>query len=41
MKDADKLQMAYLTILQDQTEASAWISQVVDSVMKVIMKVCS
>ncbi|XP_033990287.1 uncharacterized protein abca12 isoform X2 [Trematomus bernacchii] len=41
MKDADKLQMAYLTILQDQTEASAWISQVVDSVMKVIMKILS
>ncbi|KAK5890557.1 hypothetical protein CesoFtcFv8_014071 [Champsocephalus esox] len=41
MKDADKLQMAYLAILQDQTEASAWIAQVVDSVMKVIMKILS
>ncbi|KAF3843013.1 hypothetical protein F7725_001862 [Dissostichus mawsoni] len=41
LKDADKLQMAYLTILQDQAEASAWIAQVVDSVMKVIMKILS
>ncbi|KAK5861274.1 hypothetical protein PBY51_022684 [Eleginops maclovinus] len=41
LKDADKLQMTYLTLLKDQTVAGAWLGQVVDSVMEVIMKILS
>lgn len=40
LEDAGKLQMTYLTLLTNQSEASVWISRVLDGGMEVIMKVC-
>lgn len=39
LKDADGLKMTFLTLLTNQSEASAWIGRVLDSTMEVIMKV--
>ncbi|XP_032384919.1 ATP-binding cassette sub-family A member 12 isoform X2 [Etheostoma spectabile] len=41
LKDADQLQMTYLTLLTNQSGASVWTSHVLDSVMEVITKVLS
>ncbi|XP_035533108.1 ATP-binding cassette sub-family A member 12 [Morone saxatilis] len=38
LKDADQLQLTYLTLLTNQTDASVWMGHVLDSVMEVIMK---
>lgn len=40
LNDADQLQVTFLTLLTNQTEAKIWIGHVMDSVMEVIMKVC-
>lgn len=40
LKDADRLQRTYLTLLTNQSEASAWTGRVMESVMEIIMKVC-
>ncbi|TDH06958.1 hypothetical protein EPR50_G00119380 [Perca flavescens] len=41
LKDADQLQMTYLTLLTNQSGASVWISHVLDSGMEVITKILS
>ncbi|XP_042350102.1 glucosylceramide transporter ABCA12 [Plectropomus leopardus] len=41
LKDADQLQMNYLTLLTNQSEASVWTGRVMDSAMEVIMKILS
>ncbi|XP_035859765.1 uncharacterized protein abca12 isoform X1 [Sander lucioperca] len=41
LKDADQLQMTYLTLLTNQSGASVWISHVLDSGMDVITKILS
>uniref|UniRef100_A0A671U5T1 ATP binding cassette subfamily A member 12 n=1 Tax=Sparus aurata TaxID=8175 RepID=A0A671U5T1_SPAAU len=38
LKDADRLQRTYLTLLTNQSEASAWTGRVMESVMEIIMK---
>ncbi|XP_070694461.1 uncharacterized protein abca12 [Pempheris klunzingeri] len=38
LKDADKLQEIYQTLLTNQFEASVWIGQVLDGLMEVIIK---
>ncbi|XP_070770245.1 uncharacterized protein abca12 [Enoplosus armatus] len=38
LKDADQLQMTYVTLLTNQSEASVWIGHVLDSVMEIVMK---
>ncbi|XP_019750907.1 uncharacterized protein abca12 [Hippocampus comes] len=38
LKDSDRLQNIYLTLLANQTEASVWISQILDSATQVILK---
>uniref|UniRef100_A0A8C4EJC6 ATP-binding cassette, sub-family A (ABC1), member 12 n=1 Tax=Dicentrarchus labrax TaxID=13489 RepID=A0A8C4EJC6_DICLA len=38
LKDADQLQLTYLTLLTKETDASVWMGHVLDSVMEVIMK---
>lgn len=40
LQDADQLQLNYLTLLTNQTEASIWIDRVLDSAMGMVMKVC-
>ncbi|KAK2839662.1 hypothetical protein Q5P01_013402 [Channa striata] len=39
LKDADHLQQTYLTLLTNQTKASIWIDQVLDSVVELALKV--
>uniref|UniRef100_A0A3Q1B3N0 ABC transporter domain-containing protein n=1 Tax=Amphiprion ocellaris TaxID=80972 RepID=A0A3Q1B3N0_AMPOC len=39
LTDADQLKMTFRTLLSNTSEASAWITRVLDSVMEVIMKV--
>ncbi|XP_031714357.1 ATP-binding cassette sub-family A member 12 [Anarrhichthys ocellatus] len=36
LKDADQLQMTFLTLLTNQSEASVWIAHVLDNVMEII-----
>ncbi|XP_051937575.1 glucosylceramide transporter ABCA12 [Hippocampus zosterae] len=38
LKDSDRLQNIYLTLLANQTQASAWISQIRDGATQVILK---
>ncbi|XP_070831676.1 uncharacterized protein abca12 [Chaetodon trifascialis] len=38
LKDADQLQLTYHTLLTNQSQASVWIGQVLDSVVEMIMK---
>ncbi|XP_073329250.1 uncharacterized protein abca12 [Pagrus major] len=38
LKDADQLQGTYLTLLTNQSEASAWTGRVLESVMEITMK---
>ncbi|KAM4558332.1 uncharacterized protein abca12 [Odontesthes bonariensis] len=39
LKDAGHLQMTYHLLLTNQSEASAWLNQVLDGVMEVVMKI--
>lgn len=39
--EAEQLQQSYLMLLMNQSEANAGISRVVDTVVEVIMMVCS
>ncbi|XP_034550567.1 uncharacterized protein abca12 [Notolabrus celidotus] len=39
LKDADQLKQTYLMLVTNQSEASMWLSRVLDSAMDVIMKV--
>ncbi|XP_044222425.1 glucosylceramide transporter ABCA12 [Thunnus albacares] len=39
LKDTGRLQMTYLTLLTNQSEASVWIGRILDSGMEVIMKI--
>lgn len=40
LNDAGHIQMTYLTLLTNKTEADVWISRLLASGMDVIMKVC-
>lgn len=39
LKDADQLQKTYLMLLRNQSEATIWMTRVLNSVMKVISEV--
>lgn len=39
LEDADHLQQTYVMLLTNQSEATIWMTRVLDSVMEVIKKV--
>ncbi|TNN77392.1 hypothetical protein EYF80_012356 [Liparis tanakae] len=38
LKDTDRLQMTYITLLTNQSEASVWINRVLNNVIEMIQK---